>query len=259
MPHRLAAALLALCIALPALAQDAPTSPDAQRIAALEEENQRLRQELAELRMELANLRRAMRDTEANGEGEDEDEAMEGDTADGATDADAEAGGVGEADADADEPRTFDSADEIFRTIPESLRPGRNGWGIVQRVEVMAWLTDNIPGNHFSARLEVRDVDIRYSTTAETWQVTVAFENQDMRFMSWGMEQKVGSVTLTGDGDFAERARRLQPGARVQVTGEIAAIGWDVAVVQEHDEDWKPTHSTIRLQEAGVRSPHLRQ
>ena len=182
-----------------------------ERIVELEEENQRLRGELAELRLAMAQLRREM-DT-------DEDLEPGEDTSDQQTDdAAVEAGG--------EDVRTFGSADEIYRSIPENLRPGRDGWSRVETQDVSNWLSENVPGSSYESRLEVHQVQISYDTIAKDWRVSIHFKYRDMRFMSWGMEERVGMVVLRGDGDFAERAEGLREGARVAVTGEIISTSW---------------------------------
>lgn len=242
--------LLLVLAAPPASAQTVPAD-EAQRIAELEQENARLRQELADLRLELTQLKRAI-EAQAHERGEDaEDSPEEGEN-------DTDPGGM-EDESDAREPRTYTSADEIYRAIPDQFNPGRDGWDIVQRVAVANWLTENIPGSRFDARLEVHRVEMRYDTTRKDWGVTVHFANREMRYMSWEMEQRVSSVTLRGDSDFADRARRLEVGSRVQVTGTIRATSWGVGHTQKPDENWAPEYCEVRLEDADVRSPHLRR
>lgn len=251
-------AILLILVLLPAPAAsaqgDAPS--DTQRLTQLEEENLALRQELAELRMALAQLRRAheaLLAEQAEGRGEP-GEAPDADAPDGDAMPD-EAQGEDEEQ----QVRTYATADQVYRAIPAELSPARDGWGIVSVVEAKAWLTDNIPGSRFEARLEVRDVQIDYHETRGDWTVAVHFTARPMRFMQWGMEERVGVVTLRGDGEFANRARRLEAGARVQVTGTIDTVGWDTLRVQDESENWHPTYCTLNLRDASVRSPHLRR
>jgi len=180
-------------------------------------------------------------------------EPAEGDSADEGT------GAVNDEEDPEEETRTFTSADQILRAIPEDLRPGRDGWDVVTRVEAEMWFVENIPGSTFEARMEVHQVAIRYNQTAEDWTVTVSFKYRERRYMNWDIEERLSSVSMRGDNDFATRARRLEEGARVAVTGTILYAGWGTVIGQTPDQSWKPTRYTINLEEATIRSPHLRQ
>lgn len=233
-----------------AIAQDNPT-PDAERIEQLVADNLALRQELAELRMELAQLRRAHDALLA----EHENETAQPHDARPDEDTDEMPAPDDTGDEDI---QTFTSADQIFRTIPEDLAPGRDGWDLPQRIAVERWLVDNIPGNRFEARLEIENVTIGYSTVREDWSVSIDFAQREMRFLGWDTKQRIGRIVLHGDRAFADRARRLESGARVNVAGMIASAGWGLVIGQVIDEPWKPSDYRIILEDTQIDSPHLR-
>lgn len=252
MKTRLSPLLLALLVAtlsaLPAPAQSDPAD-DAQRIAELEEENQRLRQELAELRMELTRLRLAL-------EAQAIEEDMPGGEAEpgrgGATDPEA-------AEAVEEDVQVFGSTEDIFRSIPQEIRPDRDGWDLPQRLAVEEWLVANIPGSRFEARLEISGVAVGYSTTREDWSVTLRLAPRKIRYLGWDTEQRIYQITLYGDRAFADRARRIEEGARLHVAGTISSAGWGLVVGQVADAPWKPRYYELRLEDPEVRSPHLRR
>lgn len=244
MTRRFAAFLIVSALVLPALGQNAPTPEE--RIEQLEEENQRLRQELADLRMELAQLRRRMAEDAPDDSPEDAPEEAPADDGDGP-------------DAEVEAQRTYNSADQIFRAIPEDLNPSRDGWDVVKRVAVEQWIEGNIPGSRFEARLEVSRVAIRYVEQRDEWVVTVHFAHREMRFMNWDIEERINPVSLTGDSDFADNARRLEAGTRVNVSATLGVTGWGTVIGQAADANWKPNRYTLNLQDATIRSPHLRR
>lgn len=250
MPIRLILLTLLFLGLAPSFAH-AQTTDAQERIAQLEEENQQLRQQLAELRFELNELKREMRNAENHaGENEQPDvEAMPDEPGqDQGQDNPAQEG------EDAEQVRTFTSADQIYRSIPDQLSPARDGWDIVKRQEVADWLRENIPGNRFEARLEVNSVTYRYHSTQKDWAITIQFKYQTMRFMNWDMEQRVTQAVLRGDGDYVDHVkRRVREGSRVNVSGVIRDTSWGLVFGVPADENWHPEHCAISLDEVEVR------
>jgi len=224
-----------------------------QRVAELEEENQRLRQELADLRLQVATLKQQLQRLEAAHDQPAEAEGVKQDN--GTEQAPGLPAAEGEGDADANaQVRVYESVDEIYRAIPRELSPGRDGWDVVKIQAVEAWLKEAIPGSRYSARKQVSSLRIAYDSIEKNWTVTLGFEAVQSRFMQWGMEERIATVVLRGDQAFADRTRqRLSVGDRVHLTGTIYRAAWDQSRVHPADENWHPTYVSIYLAEAEVR------
>lgn len=210
----LLANLLFACIGTPAIAQ----TPDEARIKELERENDELRVELAQLRLQMSQLKRELDKLKAEQQPEAEpndDEPVD----QAAPGSDRPADEDNEEPLDKNKPRTFRSADEIYRSIPQDMRPARDGWDVVERRTVASWLKTNITGKRFEARKEISKVVINYD-----------------------------HIKLLGDKAFAENARRkYKVGGTVNVSGTISKIDWDVIIRQSAEENWHPTHCTLTL------------
>lgn len=230
-------------LAMPARAQ----TPDQERVKQLEQENDALRQELAQLRLELSQLKREL----AKYQPTDKPTA---DDADGDETSDSpEAGEEGDSK-DKNKPRTFRSADEIYRLIPRDMRPARDGWDIPQKKTVALWLKTNITGKRFEARKEISQVKIKYDSIRSIWEFTLYFEKEEMSFMSWDMEERVYGLTLRGDKTFVENLKRKhKEGSTVHLSGTISTISWDTLVRHSAEENWHPTYCQIALDSAQIK------
>lgn len=226
-------------ITLPATAE----TPEQERIKQLEQENDELRQELAQLRLTLSQIKRELKQQSANTEKVDAGEAVERDKA---TDKDAK---------EKDTPRTFRSADEIYRAIPQDIQPARDGWSIVAKEKVAGWLSANIPGQRFSANKKIASVRVvRNHSEDNQWHVYLIFEYETMRYMNWKMSERLSTVRLSGDGAFVERVPKLfSKGKSVNVQGEIKRISWNAAIIQKAGEAWHPTYCEIALEQPRIR------
>ena len=244
MIHPIVSAMfVSVLLAAPAVAQ----TPDQERIKQLELENNELRQELAQLRLELSQLKREL----AKHKPAAEKKPAAGEADPGETDETSDSpedGKEGESK-DKNKPRAFRSADEIYRSIPQDLRPARDGWDIVERRTVENWLKTNITGKRFEARKKVSKVEVDYDAIKQIWEVTLLFEHEEMRYMSWEMEEHVYGVVLRGDKAFAENARKkYKTGGTVNVSGTISQINWDIFITQNAEKNWHPTHCKLALE-----------
>lgn len=237
------ASLMLACLGTPANAQ----TPDQARIKELERENDELRVELAQLRLQLSQLKRELDQHKAEQQPEAEpndDEPM--DQAD--PDSDRAADEEDEEPLDKNKPRTFRSADEIYRSIPQDMRPSKDGWDIQERVTVGEWLKTNITGKRFESRKEISQVNVKYDTVKRLWEMTLYFEDEEMRYMSWNMQEKLNGITLRGDKEFVENARKkYKVGGTVNVSGTILRIAWDTLIFQNAEKNWHPKHCTLTL------------
>ena len=208
-------------------------TPDQDRIEQLEKENDALRQEIAQLRLDLSQLKRVLKQHEAG----QNDPAEEGTSPSDEPAAEPN---------DKGKPRTFRSADEIYRSIPQNMRPARDGWDIEERRTVSEWLKTNITGKRFEARKEISDVKLRYDTIKRIWEVSIYFKDEEMRYMSWDMKEQLNHIILRGDKTFSENTRKqYKVGGTVQVTGTISVIAWDSFIIQRAENDWHPTKCTL--------------
>lgn len=233
----IAASLAILLTSGTAMAQ----STDQDRIKALEQENNELRQELAQLRLELSQAKRELKKHAADADENAADQSP-------SEPADPQAAQPDEKKDDKGKPRVFRSADEIYRSIPQDMRPARDGWDIVEKQTVADWLKTNITGKSYEARKEISDIKIRYDTIKRIWEVRLYFEYEKMRFMSWDMEERLNGVLLRGDKTFADNARKkYKAGGTVNVSGTISVIAWDSFIIQSADKNWHPTHCRLTL------------
>lgn len=219
----------------------------AERILELEQENDRLRTELAELRLELSKLKRSL-----------EQEATKTKEADPKTKAEDAPVPDGEGEVkDADkpeEPRTYRSADEIYRSIPAEFKPKKDGWENADRKAVANWLTENMAGCKYEARKKIASVGIRQDYgNRELWVVTLSFEEKPMRYMGWEMQEKVSRYVMTGDDQFLKKMQKeFRKGTTVTLTGTITGTGWNYAGLKL-DQNWHPTYCQINLKDMEVR------
>ena len=94
-----------------------------------------------------------------------------------------------------------------------------------------------------------------YDTTRRIWKVTLSFEDEKMRYMGWGMHERIYPITLRGDKAFAENARKkYKAGGTVHVSGLIIGVGWDVITRQgiPAEDDWYPTYCQLQLDDAKI-------
>ncbi|MEM6258378.1 MAG: hypothetical protein AAGI37_08700 [Planctomycetota bacterium] len=147
----------------------------------------------------------------------------------------------------------YESADEIFKQIPEELSPQRDGWTRTEADAVKRWMRESLPGSMFSARRIVSSTKVSKNPFNDSeWHIDVTIKYRPIRYMGWDMEERISSIRLTGDVDFVERAQKqYKEGRRVQVTGKIRAAGWGITIVPQ-DKRWHPKHLTISLEEPAV-------
>lgn len=233
------AVVVTAALATPVFAE----TPDQKRIQELERENGELRQELAQLRLTLSQLQRELKKHAP------EDDAEEVEQGDIDPESDSPEGGTEDPESkDKSKPRTFRSADEIYRSISQDMRPARDGWDVVEKRTVSEWLKTNVTGKRFEARKKIGVVKIAYNSLNRIWEVSLNFEHEKMRYMSWDMEEQLYQIVLRGDKDFAEKARKkYKTGGSVNVSGIISGIHWDLFVAQKAEENWHPTHCKLTL------------
>lgn len=172
-----------VALVLVAVAQLAAAHPhnESAEVVRLNDEISQLRAELAALRLEKSQLQKEVASLKANSahnEGPDKIEA--------------------EAE---EENITFRSADEMLRRLPEKLNPTRHGWSLSQDEEVRKWLTDELTGRKFEAIRTVKTLNTYKA--GDNWFISLYLEPQPMRFKSWGMEEKIQMIRLSGDAAFA--------------------------------------------------------
>lgn len=227
--RELISCFLAVLLAMPVLAE----TPDQQLIQELKAENDALRKELSQLRLELSQLKReleAIEPQEKPNEPKPEDKTKdESRRSDGRQ-----------------EP--FRSADEIFRLIPDYLKPAKDGWDKAQTQTTGNWLRDNITGKQFSARKEISDVTVRYDSIKRLWNVVISFEDEKMSYMGWKMQEKIYPITLLGDKAFAEAAKKkYKPGRTINVSGTITMIRWATIIQHKRDQNWRPEFCQLSI------------
>ncbi len=209
-------------------------SSESERIKQLEAENQALRHELAELRLELSTLKKQLA-----AQDKPEDNQNTADNTDTPAQAEEGAGEV--------KVKTYRSADDICRAIPQGLGPGRNGWDVFKRKAVGDWLNESIPGSRYEARRIVKSTAVSFDNTTNQWMLTIHFEIEDMQYMSWQMKDKISSVRLFGEEKEVVRLeKRMQVGSRLMVTGQIDRFSFDPAG-NKTDDDWRPSYCSITL------------
>lgn len=234
------ALVLLILLALPAAAHP---HNESETVQALQEEIDKLRSEVATLRLENSNLRKQLA----------AEEDVEQPAEEPAAEAEEDPQGQEEQEEQA-EIRTYTSADEMLRLMPQKLKPKREGWTRTEVPKVKEWLADTFPGNQYSARKKVRSISVSRTPFKETWDVKLTFEPVQMRYMSWEMQERLVIVKLTGDDVFVEQAeRKYKAGRRVQVSGEIDTIAWDFGSTNKYGERWHPTYIAIDLKDVEVR------
>ena len=233
------ASLMLAFVAAPAIAE----TPDQARIKELERENDELRVELAQLRLALSQMKRELDKHKA-----DNNDAEESDDGEAEPGSDSPVAGKDAESDDMSKTRTFRSADDIFRTIPDYLRPAKDGWDKAQTRTTGEWLKDNITGKRFTARKEIADVVIKYDSLKRLWNVVISFQDEKMSYMSWKMQEKVYPITLVGDKAFADASRKkYKPGRTIHVSGTITMIRWATIIHHKHGQNWKPEYCQIAL------------
>ncbi|MEM7675226.1 MAG: hypothetical protein AAF449_04385 [Myxococcota bacterium] len=160
----------------------------------------------------------------------------------------------GPADEEKDQVRVFSSADEIYRSLPQELSPGKNGWDVPEKNKVKAWLTENIVGQQFNGRREIKSTIVTHHALHGYWEVKIRLVNRPMRYMNWGMDERLNIIVLTGDEAFAKQAqKKYKEGRRVQVSGEIVKINWDLIGAHRLGTQWHPNYCGIALSNVEVK------
>ena len=195
-------------------------------LAALQKEIDALRAELAALRLKNSQLQKELQAKNEN-ESPNQEEPQE------------------------EKNISYRSADEMLKRLPEKLNPSRQGWTLSEMEEVKQWMSDELTGRAFEATRTIRSANV--IKTGESWSVLLYLKPTPMRYKSWGMEEKITTIRLSGDAKFAEEAGdRYKPGKKVQVTGIVAKAYWS-GVGKKSGNKSRPGEMTITLEHTEVK------